>query len=105
MNTHRRLFQYNGLLFMSCASAISQQVMGTMLSGVPFAMAYIDDISRHSYVYWIFMEKAVEEEHVLRCLRCAEGAKDPPKVESQSWPETNKPWVRVHIDYVGPING
>ncbi|CAI2734266.1 unnamed protein product [Schistosoma spindalis] len=57
-----------------------------------------------SYVYWPFMDKAVEE-HVLRCRRCAEGAKDPPKVESQPWPETKTPWVRLHVDYAGPIYG
>ncbi|KAH9587985.1 Major facilitator super domain-containing protein 12 [Schistosoma haematobium] len=28
-----------------------------------------------------------------------------PKVEAQPWPETNKSWVRVHLDYAGPING
>lgn len=57
-----------------------------------------------SYVYWPFMDKAVEE-YVVRCRRCAEVAKDPPKVESQPWPETTKPWVRLHVDYAGPISG
>ncbi|CAH8491048.1 unnamed protein product [Schistosoma rodhaini] len=28
-----------------------------------------------------------------------------PKAESQSWPETTKPWVRLHVDYAGPISG
>lgn len=28
-----------------------------------------------------------------------------PKIEAQTWPETNKPRVQVHIGYVGPING
>ncbi|CAH8606257.1 unnamed protein product [Schistosoma rodhaini] len=28
-----------------------------------------------------------------------------PKAESQSWPETKKPWIRLHVDYAGPISG
>ena len=45
INTHRGLYQYNRLPFgLKCAPAIFQQVMDTMLAGLPFAMAYMDDI-------------------------------------------------------------
>lgn len=44
-NTHRGLLNYNRLPFcIKCASAIFQEVMGTMLNDVPFAMPYMDDI-------------------------------------------------------------
>lgn len=45
INTHRGLYRYNRLPFgVKCAPAIFQQIMDTMLSGLPFAMAYMDDI-------------------------------------------------------------
>lgn len=45
INTHRGLYQYNRLPFgVKTAPAIFQQVMDTMLSGVPGVAAYLDDI-------------------------------------------------------------
>ncbi|XP_005877553.1 PREDICTED: uncharacterized protein K02A2.6-like, partial [Myotis brandtii] len=45
INTHRGLYRYNRLPFgVKCAPAIFQQIMDTMLSGIDFAMAYLDDI-------------------------------------------------------------
>lgn len=45
INTQRGLYQYNRLPFgVKCAPAIFQQIMDTMLSDIPYAMAYMDDI-------------------------------------------------------------
>ncbi|KAA3673841.1 uncharacterized protein DEA37_0012248 [Paragonimus westermani] len=45
INTHRGLYQYNRLPFgVKCAPAIFQQIMDIMLSDIPYAMAYMDDI-------------------------------------------------------------
>ena len=45
VNTHRGLYRYNRLPFgVKCAPAIFQQIMDAMLSGLSFAIAYMDDI-------------------------------------------------------------
>uniref|UniRef100_A0A915E576 RNA-directed DNA polymerase n=1 Tax=Ditylenchus dipsaci TaxID=166011 RepID=A0A915E576_9BILA len=45
INTHRGLFRYNRLPFgVKSAPGIFQQLMDTLLSGIPGAVAYLDDI-------------------------------------------------------------
>lgn len=35
---------------------------------------------------------------------CATAGKAPPKTTLESWPVPSKPWSRIHIDYVGPVD-
>lgn len=49
INTHRGLYRYNRMPFgVKCAPAIFQQIMDTMLSDLPFSMAYMDDVIVYS---------------------------------------------------------
>ena len=55
------------------------------------------------YIFWPNLSLDIEEK-VKSCNDCtlknAQGKE--PKLE---WPQTSKPWQRLHIDYCGPING
>lgn len=55
------------------------------------------------YTYWPRMEQDTEN-LVKQCRGCQLAARDPP-VKIQPWPKTDVPWTRLHIDYIGPING
>ena len=44
------------------------------------------------------------ERVVKTCRGCALVAKVPP-IRYKPWPQTDILWSRIHIDYVGPLNG
>ncbi|KAK6745962.1 hypothetical protein RB195_012209 [Necator americanus] len=56
------------------------------------------------YVYWTIINRDIEEA-VRHCRNCHEAAKMPKKTVFNSWTTEKKPWDRIHIDYVGPLNG
>ena len=54
INTHKGLFKFHRLPFgIKVAPAIFQHVMDIMLSGLDFAIAYLDDI----YIYFFLSAK------------------------------------------------
>ena len=56
INTHRGIYKFERLAFgIKVATAIFQQVMDTMLSGLDFVCAYLDDI--------VIVSKSTEEHH------------------------------------------
>ncbi|PIO71447.1 hypothetical protein TELCIR_06656 [Teladorsagia circumcincta] len=57
-----------------------------------------------SYVYWPTLDTDIEQ-LVRNCTKCASVEKDPVKAELYSWPKPNSPWIRVHADFAGPMNG
>lgn len=57
-----------------------------------------------SYVFWPQMDQQIEDLG-RTCSKCAATARLPPKVEPQPWPQPEKPWSRVHVDFAGPLNG
>ncbi|XP_050562619.1 uncharacterized protein K02A2.6-like [Spodoptera frugiperda] len=57
-----------------------------------------------SYVWWPGVDEAVE--HMCRaCEVCATQADAPSRQTPRMWPWPNRPWSRIHIDYMGPIGG
>ena len=54
------------------------------------------------YLWWPGMDKDIEE-CVKKCDVCQQTRKDPPAVPLHPWVWPDKPWTRVHIDYVGPL--
>ena len=56
-----------------------------------------------SYVYWPFIDSQIED-LVRKCNQCAAVAKAPVKSQLFSWPQPEKCWERVHLDFAGPIN-
>ncbi|KAG7297849.1 hypothetical protein JYU34_018592 [Plutella xylostella] len=57
-----------------------------------------------SYVWWPGLDEAIEQ-LCRACVVCAQTASAPPHHAPQPWPSTSKPWTRLHIDFLGPING
>ncbi|KAH7723762.1 Integrase [Aphelenchoides avenae] len=53
------------------------------------------------HVYWPGIDSEIEQ-LVRSCSQCARTASQPVKHELTPWPETNKCWSRIHIDYAGP---
>ena len=44
------------------------------------------------------------ENLVKSCLTCLENKAEPSKAELHPWDWPKSPWVRIHIDYAGPID-
>ena len=57
-----------------------------------------------SYAYWPNMDKQLEE-LAHTCSNCQLAAKSPRKTTLSSWPIPESPWLRLHIDFAGPLNG
>lgn len=57
-----------------------------------------------SYVWWPGIDEAIET-MCRTCPTCAAEADAPPRHAPCPWPWPDKPWARVHLDFLGPING
>ncbi|XP_026330562.1 uncharacterized protein K02A2.6-like, partial [Hyposmocoma kahamanoa] len=57
-----------------------------------------------SYVWWPGVDEAVEAA-CRACTVCAAHADQPPRHAPCVWPWPSRPWCRLHLDYLGPING
>ena len=56
------------------------------------------------YVWWPGIDGDLEE-RVKRCTPCQESRKSPLAGPLQPWEWPQKPWMRVHADYAGPLMG
>ncbi|XP_047523633.1 uncharacterized protein K02A2.6-like [Pieris napi] len=57
-----------------------------------------------SYVWWPGMDEAIEA-MCRGCGVCAAEADMPPRHAPCPWPWPDKPWSRIHMDFLGPIAG
>ncbi|KAG7298724.1 hypothetical protein JYU34_017133 [Plutella xylostella] len=57
-----------------------------------------------SYVWWPGVDEAVEAA-CRQCAVCAAVADAPPGHAPRSWPWPSRPWSRLHLDFLGPIEG
>ncbi|KAF2891430.1 hypothetical protein ILUMI_14743, partial [Ignelater luminosus] len=57
-----------------------------------------------STCYWKNIDIDIES-LVRSCPACAQNQKDPKKVPIHQWEEPSEPWMRIHADFAGPING
>ncbi|CAD5231829.1 unnamed protein product [Bursaphelenchus xylophilus] len=57
-----------------------------------------------SHFYWPQMGKDIEMA-VKGCQHCIDTANTPRKIPLQPWPETQKPWSRIHLDFAEPKKG
>lgn len=57
-----------------------------------------------AYVWWPLIDRDIEQQ-VASCENCAKVKDNPPKSELIPWAWPLKPWIRLHIDYCGPIHG
>lgn len=57
-----------------------------------------------SYVWWPGVDTDIED-RVRACRICAENQKTPTRVPMTPWPWPEKPWDRIHCDFLGPFYG
>ncbi|XP_058796647.1 uncharacterized protein K02A2.6-like [Phymastichus coffea] len=55
-----------------------------------------------SYIWWPGIDADIEF-MVNSCVTCMQDRKNPPKTELIPWPWPEKPWSRVHLDFLGPF--
>ncbi|PIO71823.1 hypothetical protein TELCIR_06263 [Teladorsagia circumcincta] len=56
------------------------------------------------YCYWPHNDKDIEDK-AKSCNHCQENAKNPTKTSLCSRPDEGGPWIRIHADFAGPIEG
>ena len=56
------------------------------------------------YVWWPSMDRQLED-RVRSCGKCQQQLKLPQSSPLHPWDWPDRPWVRLHADYAGPING
>ena len=56
-----------------------------------------------NWVWWPKIDQDLAE-MTKNCSICFKNYKQPP-ANTLSWPNTGKPWSRLHMDYAGPIDG
>lgn len=56
------------------------------------------------YFYWPAMHDNIER-YVKECNHCDRTASNPVKEPLHPWPNPEKSWSRLHIDFAGPIHG
>jgi len=57
-----------------------------------------------SYIWWPTMDQEIDLK-VRGCPQCQAVLKSAPSQTLHPWEWPGKPWVRLHIDYAGPVDG
>ncbi|BHF74753.1 hypothetical protein SprV_0501784100 [Sparganum proliferum] len=57
-----------------------------------------------SFAYWPGIDGDIDD-LARRCSRCQQAAKMPSRQPPVSWQPSERPWLRVHIDFADPLNG
>ena len=57
-----------------------------------------------SHVWWPNVDQQIEE-RVKSCAACQANKNTPPKAPLHPWAWPTAPWLRVHVDFAGPIWG
>ena len=60
-------------------------------------------VEARNWVWWPKLDQDLVEV-TKACSVCFANHK-PPQSQSLSWPDSGKPWSRLHIDYAGPVDG
>ncbi|CAH8551539.1 unnamed protein product [Dicrocoelium dendriticum] len=81
---------------------LRQRVLRQLHKGHP-GIARMKALAR-SYVFWPSMDSQIED--IGRsCSKCCSVSKLPVRTTLQSWPRPESPWSRIHVDFVGPVEG
>ena len=81
----------------------AQDVILRELHKSHFGIVKIKSIAR-SYFWWPSMSMDIEKK-VANCRNCLENKPNPPKIPLHSWKWPERPWERIHVDYMGPVYG
>ena len=57
-----------------------------------------------SIVYWPNIDSDIEKT-IKNRVPCMEAQKNPPRIIDSHWTYLEQPWSKIHMDFVGPING
>ncbi|XGW21465.1 hypothetical protein V3C99_004430 [Haemonchus contortus] len=96
----------NGCLLIGDRIFIPDTLRNAVLSGLHDGypgMTRMKMLARN-YAYWTNINSDIEN-FVRTCRRCQETAKNPVKAALHSWPLEDKPWIRIHADFAGPMDG
>ena len=96
---------HDGVLFWGRRVVIQQTLRTKFLAelhnGHP-GMVRMKQLAR-GYLWWPGLESDIEL-HVSNCEACLNNRSNPPRAEVISWPATDGPWQRVHIDNAPKLN-
>ena len=60
----------------------------------------------HTFVWWPGLDSDINfEKSVQQCCHCQEQQSVPPVAPLQPWKWPSRLWVRLHMDFAGPIQG
>ncbi|XP_063627468.1 uncharacterized protein K02A2.6-like [Cydia splendana] len=68
-----------------------------------FGVVKMKSLAR-SYVWWPGIDAEIEKT-CMECTTCALEAPAPAKSTPQAWPYLEEVWSRLHMDFLGPLNG
>ena len=57
-----------------------------------------------SYIWWPNLDESIED-MVQDCSICQSMRNQPAKAPYHPWTFPTTPWTRLHIDFLGPVNG
>jgi transposase InsO family protein len=108
-NKKESLFIHNDILLLQRDGCIRVVVPGSLVSRTldllhtsHWGVVRMKQLSRR-YVWWSTINSDIEKA-VKSCTSCREIANNPTR-QYISWPETRKPWERIHLDFAGPFKG
>ena len=55
-------------------------------------------------VWWLGMEKSIEIA-VKHSASCQQNQESPPQAPLHPWSWPTRPWIQLHVDYAGPVEG
>ena len=95
-----------GCLFWGLRIVVPLKLRGTLLHSLHEShqgIVRMKSIAR-SYIWWPNIDSAIEN-LAKSCKSCAESQAAPAKLPIHSWSFPERPWQRLHIDFLGPLNG
>ena len=84
------------------AKALQQNVLKNLHEAHP-GMSRMKSLAR-SYFWWVKMDEDIKK-RVKMCESCQKHQSILASALVYPWERTNNPWVRLHIDYLGPFMG
>lgn len=60
--------------------------------------------SARGFMWWPGIDGDIESA-CRQCSTCAAESAAPPRAPPQPWPFVPEPWSRLHVDFLGPLNG
>ncbi|KAK9708231.1 Integrase zinc binding domain [Popillia japonica] len=96
----------DGCLFWNHRIVIPTSLREEMVSNLHFThlgIVKMKSLAR-SYFWWPNLDKDIEC-FIKKCTSCCELGNNPPRASLSPWQWPNEPWERLHVDYLGPLQG